>query len=70
VRWAATEIGWLPRWLIRLCVGQIISKRTQSHFVAMSAVTSGVADVKQTVQEARSRLQLSLVRTYLFLDEM
>ena len=50
--------------------GQIISNMTQGYFVSMTAVTSGVADVKKMAQEAKIRSQSTLTKTYLFLDEM
>jgi replication-associated recombination protein RarA len=43
---------------------------TQGHFVSMTAITSGVADVKKTAQEAKMRLKSTSTKTYLFLDEM
>ena len=39
-------------------------------FVPLSAVTSGVKEIRQVAQEAKERLQASEQRTLLFLDEV
>jgi putative ATPase len=48
----------------------LIASMTKSHFVALSAVSAGVADLRRTVQEARERRQFHQQRTILFIDEI
>ncbi len=47
----------------------IIANSTSSEFVKLNAVSSGVADAKKVIEEARERLRLYNKRTYLLLDE-
>jgi putative ATPase len=47
----------------------VIAARTQSAFMKMNAVTSGVADVRTVIEEAKRRLQSSGAGTILLLDE-
>ncbi len=51
-------------------LAHIIARCTSAHFVQMSAVTSGVADVRRAIQEARQRRALDGQRTILFIDEI
>ncbi len=51
-------------------LARIIASRTQSHFEPLSAVTSGVADIKRTAQEARDRRETNALGTVLFMDEI
>ncbi len=48
----------------------IIAGMTRSHFSPVSAVTSGVADLRRVVQQARDRLRHEGRRTILFIDEI
>jgi len=50
-------------------LANIVSATTQSHFEKLNAVSSGVADAKRVIDEARDRLRLYGTRTYLLLDE-
>ena len=43
---------------------------TQSHFEPVSAVESGVADLRRVLADARKRRGLSGQRTILFIDEI
>lgn len=47
----------------------IIANTTQSEFVKLNAVSSGVADAKQVIEAAKQRLHLYGKRTFLLLDE-
>src|SRR5205814_5200345 len=44
--------------------------QTKSRFEAMSAVLSGVKDIKEVVERARTQRSLSQRRTILFVDEI
>ena len=50
-------------------LANIISKSTNSDYVKLNAVSSGVADAKKVIDEARKKFQLYGKRTYLLLDE-
>ncbi len=51
-------------------IARIIATRTKAHFEPLSAVTSGVADIKRTAQQARDRRELHGQGTVLFMDEL
>jgi putative ATPase len=48
----------------------LIARRTSAEFIQLSAVTSGVADVRRVVEEGRQRLEATGRRTVLFIDEV
>jgi len=50
-------------------LANIIAETTHANFVKLNAVTSGVADAKQVIEEARENLRIYGKRTYLLLDE-
>ncbi len=50
-------------------LANIIANSTSGNFVKLNAVTSGVADVKKAIEEARINLQTYGKKTYLLLDE-
>ncbi|MGD9901002.1 MAG: replication-associated recombination protein A [Spirochaetales bacterium] len=47
----------------------IIANMTSANFKKLNAVSSGVADAKETIKEAKSQLALYGKKTYLLLDE-
>lgn len=50
-------------------LASIIAKQTGSFFVKLNAVSSGVADVKQVIAQAKSNMEVYGKKTYLLLDE-
>ncbi|MDR1940066.1 MAG: replication-associated recombination protein A [Clostridiales bacterium] len=50
-------------------LSNIIAKSTRSHFEKLNAVSSGVADAKRVIEEAKDRLKIEGRKTYLLLDE-
>lgn len=50
-------------------LANIIANTTKSAYVYLNAVSSGVADAKKVIDEAKRRLEYSGVKTYLLLDE-
>lgn len=50
-------------------LANIIAKNTDSHFEILNAVSSGVADAKRVIEEAKNRLMMYGKKTYLLLDE-
>ena len=63
-------ILWGPPGCGKTTLANIIANQTQRHFEELSAVTSGVADVRRVVKEAADRLRISGRRTILFVDEL
>ncbi len=51
-------------------LARIIAGVTQTHFDEISAVTSGVADLRRSIEGATDRLTFSGRRTILFIDEI
>jgi len=50
-------------------LARLISTQTKAHFIEMSAVSSGVKDIKDAVEQAKSALRTG-VKTILFIDEI
>lgn len=50
-------------------LANIIAHSTHSRFVQLNAVSSGVAEAKKVIEDARRELELYGTRTYLLLDE-
>lgn len=51
-------------------LAQIIARKSQKAWESLSAVTSGVSDVRKVIERARQRLRISGQQTILFIDEM
>ena len=51
-------------------LAKVIANTTKAFFVQLNAVTSGVADIKDVVKNARDRLGMYNQRTILFVDEI
>ncbi len=63
-------ILWGPPGSGKTTLAVVIAETTQSRFVALSAVTAGVADLRQVVEDAAKLLRASSRRTILFIDEI
>ena len=63
-------ILWGPPGSGKTTLARLVSGVTDSHFEAISAVTSGVADLRRTVAEAKERQGMYGRRTILFVDEI
>jgi putative ATPase len=61
---------WGPPGSGKTTLARIVASLTGSHFETVSAVSSGVADLRRVVQEARDRLGETGQRTILFIDEI
>jgi len=61
---------WGPAGTGKTTLAHVIARSTEAHFEPMSAVTSGVADVRKVIDAARDRLAQQGARTVLFLDEI
>lgn len=64
-----SAILWGPPGTGKSTLAFLLAKHTKAHFEALSAVTVGVAEVRQVIETARFRLQRGQ-RTVLFLDEV
>lgn len=62
-------IFWGPPGSGKTTLANIIANSTDGKFVKLNAVTSGVADVKRVVEEAKNDYKIYHKKTYLFLDE-
>lgn len=62
-------IFWGPPGCGKTTLANVIACSTDGNFVKLNAVSSGVADVKRVVDDARSNAKLYAKKTYLLLDE-
>ncbi len=60
---------WGPPGSGKTTLAQVIARITQSHFIAVSAVTAGVAELRKSVEQARAK-GMTGQRTILFVDEV
>ncbi len=63
-------ILWGPPGSGKTTLAFIIANTTDSHFSTVSAVSAGVADLRQIIEEARERHKLYARSTILFIDEI
>lgn len=54
----------------KTALANIIAGITKSHFQALNAVTSGIADIRRVMEDAGDRLKMHGMRTILFIDEV
>jgi putative ATPase len=74
-QWILTDrvpslILWGPPGTGKTTLAQIIARQTHSAFESLSAVLSGVKEIKESVAKARENFQLYRRKTTLFVDEI
>ena len=63
-------ILWGPPGSGKTTLARLVAGVTEAHFEPVSAVTSGVADLRRVVAEAKERQGMYQRRTILFVDEI
>ena len=66
----SSMILWGPPGSGKTTLAEVIAHATRAHFVRLSAVSAGVADLRKVVEDARKLKQFSGQRTIMFIDEI
>ncbi|HET7474263.1 MAG TPA: replication-associated recombination protein A [Candidatus Limnocylindrales bacterium] len=66
----SSTLLWGPPGTGKTSLARLLAAEIGAEFVSLSAVMSGVADVRSTIAAAQDRLALNQQRTVLFLDEI
>ena len=61
---------WGPPGTGKTTIAQLIARRVDAHFVSVSAVLSGVKEIRAAIEEARQMAAQAGRRTVVFVDEV
>lgn len=61
---------WGPPGCGKTTLAHIIANMTKSHFEAVSAVLSGVSDIRKIIEKAKERRKFYQIKTVVFVDEI
>ena len=65
----SSMIFWGPPGVGKTTLARIIAKKTQANFIDFSAVTSGIKEIKQVMEQAENNRRFG-EKTILFIDEI